>query len=247
MAVCTGMLLLACTDAAETSDATAAGRSKGTTPSDRSMTRVIAPEVDYTPVPLERLVGTAERIVIGTVETVDAESLGVRIAETLQGEPADRIVVERVDPPGIFAPRAVPYERGQEFVLFLAESAGPMNKPAWVILGYPIAGELPVEAGFVYFDSYDIDEFAFESFAVHGVTRPMQRFAVDEFRDAVATYRDCFAWRQVETTRNQRVIRRWEPSTVCNDAALDGYRARSPLHDYLAGVTLRQVPEGGRH
>ncbi len=200
--------------------------------------------IDYTPLPMERLIGMADLSLIGTVEAITDERLRIRIDESLQQQlpSTESIVIKRVKRSIIFAPRQVPYMPGQQFMFFLLQADKSTDSQEWSILGYPIAGELPIEEGFVYFDSYDIDGFDFQEYEVHGVIRPMQRFDLVNFMDAIRKYRNCFSWSQVERMKNKRLIKRWVPVRVCDEKMLQNYRDRSQIHAYLARETVKQVP-----
>ena len=241
--ICIGILITSSAQGNEYLQAADPVQTKDRLQVSRPINEGVSPNTDFAPIPLERLIGIAELIVIGTVEAVEERQISIRVDEALLAKPAKGlIVIKQGEPSGFFPPRLVPYERGQQFLFFLVRA----DEQKWLILGNPIAGELPVEAGFVYFDSYDLKSFSFEPSEVHGEIRPMQRFDLNTFTNAVKAYRDCFSWTQTERVKNRRRIIRWVPVRKCDDMALRRYRAKSGIHEYLSSVTTSQVADKGQ-
>ncbi len=200
--------------------------------------------VDINPVPLERLIGTAELIVVGAVEDVFEDRFVFHVEEDLSHHDfSGPILVKQTALPEFFTARITPYAKGQRFTLFLSKSGVAAGVQAWHILGSPIAGELPVDEDYAYFDSYDLRGFEFSERKVHGIVKPVQRFDLGDFKDALRGYRLCFSWSLEKQIKNYKVRSRWVPSRVCDEAAIQNYRENSQLHEYLARVTLQQIPE----
>ena len=199
--------------------------------------------IDINPVPLERLIGTAELIVVGAVEDVFEDRFVFHVEEDLSHHDfSGPILVEQTALPEFFTPRITPYAKGQRFILFLSKSGVAAGVQAWHILGSPIAGELPVDEDYAYFDSYDLRGFEFGEREVHGIVKPVQRFDLGDFKDAVRGYRHCFSWSLEQQIKNNKVRSRWVPSSICDEAAIRNYRETSRLHEYLARVTIQQIP-----
>lgn len=211
----------------------------------RSKSMSVSSGMDYAPMPLERLIGLAALIAIGTVESVDDRQLSIRIDESSQSiYDGESIIIKQAKELDFLPPRPVPYAKGQQFVFFLVKADNRTDGRSLSLRKYQIAGALPIDAGFVYFDSYDLKVFSFESFNVHGVTRPMQRFDLVDFKNAVMMYQNCFSWTQTEQVKNLRKITRWIPAQVCDNMTLHQYQGRSRIHKYLTRKTLRQIPGG---
>ena len=153
-------------------------------------------------------------------------------------------VILRPAPPEFLATWITPYVKGQRFALFLGKSEETAGDQLWSIVGSPFAGNLPVDDEHVYFDSYDLEGFGYSEREVHGVRRSVQRFDLDAFKDAVTAYRICFSWRLEERIKNNKVRTRWVPSRACDEAAVQDYRGKSRIHEYLAQTTLQQIPAG---
>lgn len=201
--------------------------------------------IDYAPIPFERLIGTAELIVIGSVEEIGARNFEYHIEDFLLNRHKSSLIdVKQHIPSDIFASRLVPYKRGQRFALFLTKSASDGADQSWSILGSAGEGELPIDGEFVYFDTYDLEGLEFNPYEVHGVTKNSQRLDLSDFRDGVAGYRACFSWNLEEKIKNEKVRTRWVPSGVCDGEAVRNYRKKSWIHEYLTQRTLQQIPAG---
>ena len=200
--------------------------------------------IDINPVPLERLIGTAGLIVIGAVEDVYEDRFIFHIEEDLSHQDVSgAILVSQPALPEFFEPRITPFTMGQRFILFLNKPEGSAYDQPWDILGSPIAGELPVDEDHAYFESYDLRGFEFSERQVHGIVRPMQRFDLNDFKDAVRGYRVCFAWSLEQRIKNEKVRTRWVPSRVCDETTMRDFQEKSRIHEYLARTTLQQIPE----
>lgn len=199
--------------------------------------------IDFEPIPMDRLVATAELIVVGSVEDVNESQFAFRTEDVWSRQDLTGVIlVEQVVLPEIFAPRITPYMPGQRFVLFLSRSEQPVSDQVWSIVGTPIAGEMRVDDEYAYIDSYDLDGFEYRERLVHGVARNAQRISLNNLKDAVEGYRACFSWNLEERIQNDKVRTRWVVSGNCDEGAVRQYRRQSPIHEYLAESTLRQIP-----
>ncbi len=205
-----------------------------------------APVIDYAPVPFDMLVGTADLVLVGRLDEVRDGDFRFQIDQSLlNGQQSDSIDVLKRVPLPIFAPRATPYEPHQRFVLFLMRSAESGADSPWMIVGAAGEGEMPIDDESVYFDTYELGGLEFESHEVHGVVRNTQRFDLDDFKDAVANYRNCFSWRLEKRIQNNKVRERWVAARICGDDFMRTYRGKSWIHEYLTQETLRRIPADG--
>jgi len=198
--------------------------------------------VDYEPMSLPSLIGLADLVIVGQVTEVSDSTFDFQVDEVLVNEyPRESIIVAKFSPPEIFAPRAMPYTAGQRFVLFLEKSEGDSVDLAWKVLGFAGEGEMPVENGFVYFAAVNVRGLERKQYEVHGVTRFLQRFSLDNFCNAVKDYRECFVWKSVETVKNKKTRIRWIPSLNCGESEIQVYEKKSWIHNYLAENTLSKM------
>lgn len=193
---------------------------------------------DFEPIPLPRLIGTAELVVVGQVEEVQEETFSFRVQSVLVGESVGQSIdVIQYVPRRFECPRAAPYESGQAFMLFLTQDPEAQDEQRWRILGIVGEGEMPLENGFVYFHGRFVEGLERDKYVVHGAERVIQRYQADAFEAAVRNYRHCFVWETDPTGE------RPEPSCICSDSDLKQYRSQSDIHEYLTLKTLVQIPE----
>ncbi len=190
---------------------------------------------DYAPIPLDRLIGTAELIVTGEVLTVKDGTFTARIKNTLVGEASPEAEIQQYIPsPFEGAPRPSPYQAGQTFLWFLMTDEKNQRQKAWRIMGAGGEGEMPIEDGFVYFPSRHVEGLTSESHRVQGAQRSIQRFDAEAFFDAVKKYRACFKWQPPKAEKPK-------PSKICDQPNLDQFSRRSAIHKYLADSTLNRL------
>ncbi len=215
-------------------------QSKKITQENNNETKIVN---DYISVPFERLIGTAKLIVTGTVEDVGDSGFKFYIDEYLLHRHVSRTIdVTKYIPAEIFACRSLPYEKGQRFTLFLTKSGQNRTDQPWNIIGHAGEGEMPIDDDFIYFEGYDLKGLEHKPREVHGVTREIQRFNVNDFKDAVKKYHECFSWELVEYIKNNKKRERWQPSKRCPDVTVENYQARSWLHEYLFQKTINKIP-----
>lgn len=198
---------------------------------------------DYAPVPFTKLIGLSDLIVVGKVDDIAESTFKFHIVEFLQNHHDSRSIhVKKYIPAEIFAPRPAPYAKGQYFVLFLKKPEQGSSVHSWQILGYAGEGEMPVEDLLIYFEVYDLKGLEYQLDEVHGVTRNLQRYKLDDFKDAVQNYHACFSWKLVEYIKNKKKRSRWVPARICPDEAVKNYQEKGWLHEYLAQETIREIP-----
>jgi len=197
--------------------------------------------IDYSPSPLERLIGLSGLIVEGTIERVNEETITAAVQDVLSGRPfADRKIEivryasydERLPPPG--------YAPGQKFLWILswrAESGIVGAAPRWHVSGFEGEGELAVDAGCVLLRDTLLKGLPAQEREIYGRRLRVHRYDRSLFRDAVTGYRRCFRWKPAAGKERPR------PQQTCTSKELTEYRAKSPLHEELAARTLGSPPK----
>ena len=213
--------------------------------SEKSVSENAQPKIimDYAPVPFARLIGMADLIVVGDVETIEESTFQFHVDEFLVNHHASRSLnVEKYIPPEFIAPRALTYATGQRFILFLIKPDQNKTVQSWKILGIAGEGEMPIEDEYVYFNVYDLEGLEHTSHEVHGVTRNLQRYNLEIYKDAVKNYTTCFSWKLVKFIKNKKERSRWVPSKICPNESVLNYQAKSWVHEYLAQETMKRIP-----
>ena len=107
-----------------------------------------APAPKYIPLDLDRMVAVADRIVVGTIREVRAETFLLDVEEDLHGEPTEGPLEVQRFRDWTCASRWTPYATGQRVVLFLREHVGAAEgdepRREWRILSGGGEGEMPV-------------------------------------------------------------------------------------------------------
>ena len=191
---------------------------------------------DYATVPLDRLIGTAELIVKGEVSAVKDSVFTIRNSTVLAGSPTSPEIEIHQYIPSRFegTPRPVAYKAGQTFLWFLMKDEKDSGQKPWRIMGAAGEGEMPIEDGFIYFPARHVEGLASESHRVQGVQRNIERFAAEEFLDAVKKYRACFEWKAAKVGRAR-------PTRICDQANLEQFSRTSTIHKYLTEITLNRI------
>jgi hypothetical protein len=203
----------------------------------------IKTNMDYPLVPITRLIGMADVIVIGSVGEVGDSHFTFQVDQVLLNHITSKsLSVTKRIPFGIIPPRVLPYERGQRFALFLVKPKMDDVDQSWKILGIAGEGEMPIEGEYVYFGPYDLKGLEHQPHKVQGITGNYQRFNLNDFKDAVKNYSGCFSWELVEYIKNNKKRTRWIPSKVCDNEVLKNYQRKSWLHDYLVKNTVKRIP-----
>lgn len=185
---------------------------------------------DYQPIPLARMIGTTEVVVIARLLTATSDQLELAVERQLIGSVGERIEVFPFVPSALDGPRAAPYSVGQRFVMFLSrdhDGDGP-----WSVRGLGGEGEMPLDSEYVYFHGRFVEGLERTRHRVHGAERDIQRVTAGSFASAVSSYQSCFRWE--EDSR-----RRWQSEQTCDAATLTAYRNISPIHDLLVTQSER--------
>ena len=186
--------------------------------------------------PLDRLIGTAELIVMGEVLTVKDATFVARRNSILAGNlPSPEMEILQYVPSRFEgAPRPAPYQTGQTFLWFLVKDQKQPRPDQWRIMGAGGEGEMPIQDDFVYFPGRHVEGLATETRRVQGAQRNIQRYDAQEFLEAVKKYRACFTWKSANAARPK-------PVATCNQAALDQLSRTSTMQKYLVGITLNRI------
>ncbi|MCP4581779.1 MAG: hypothetical protein GY839_09175 [candidate division Zixibacteria bacterium] len=202
-------------------------------PEDKAAGRTI----DYEQAPLYRLIGFADLIAAGEVISVSESTFTFHIDEALIGEPNESIIqVSKAIFMEFDEPRAIPYDSGQVFLVFLMKDATADHELIWQSMSVAGGSEFPLEGEFVYFTGRFVQGLEHKDYLVHGVTRNIQRYDASLFKQAIRGYRDCFNW------PGESIYARRSPELLCNDSLLTNYRRQSGMHEYLARETVKRIP-----
>ena len=180
---------------------------------------------DYEPIPLPRLIGIADHILLGTVQSVEKETFAFKVEEVLVGEAAKAVLAVRQFVPNEFdGPRAAPYQPGQRFLLFLKMNTA---QNALLVLGAGGEGEMPIESDFVYFHGRHVEGLEKKNYSVHLAERAIQRFDYKIFAEAVKDFRRCY---HCEFDKTEE---RYKCQRTCETAAFQSLEKKSFIHKYL--------------
>lgn len=199
--------------------------------------------MDYALIPFTQLIGMSDLIVIGAVKDIGDSTFNFHLDEfLLNSYSSDSLIVRKFIPSKFDEPRVLPYFTMQRFVLFLTKPLHENAQFSWNIIGHAGEGEMPIDDDFIYFEGYDLKGLEHKSREVHGVTRKIRRFNLDDFKDAVKKYNECFSWKLVEYMKNKKKRYRWVPSKTCLDVTVKNYQTKSWLHNYLVRGTVKRIP-----
>ena len=206
-------------------------------------TKATRPMMDYEVIPLPKMIGISDFIVIGSVKELGDSTFIFDVQETLLGELTfEELDIKMFIPSKFDGPRMLPYAIDQRFLLFLSMPSEENTSLYYTILGYGGEGEMPIEAEFLYFSGYHFEGLASTTAKVHGVERVLQRFSLVDFKDAVKNYGQCFVWAKVEEIKNNKKRERLVPSKKCPDAEMNTYQSKGWMHDYLFRETMSRIP-----
>ncbi len=193
--------------------------------------------IDFEPIALHRLIGSANLVVSGRVVEVEGETFRFEVERLLIGElPGRRIAVRGFTPWPKGSARPVPYAPGQSFVLFLISNPDPAAGPPWQVPGLGGEGELPLAGRRVYLPGLSIEFLERRTESIHGAELESSSYSASCFLAAVRDYGKCFAWTAPETKPPGL-----RPERTCDDDALAKYRRRSRMHEYLTSATLDEL------
>jgi hypothetical protein len=180
---------------------------------------------DHEPIPLPRLIGMADRILFGMVQSVEKETFTFKVEEALAGESGkEAISIAQFVPNEFDGPRAAPYRQGQQFLVFLKMDA---TQNLLRILGAGGEGEMPVESGFVYFSGRHVEGLERKNYTVHQKERAIQRFDYKIFEEAVKDFRKCYRC-EFDPSEN-----RYKCQKTCEAATFQRLGEKSFIHKYL--------------
>lgn len=184
------------------------------------------PMNDYDPIPLPRLIGIAEHVLYGSVQSVKKETIIFKVEESLIGNiPKNKkIDIAQFIPGKADGPREVPYQQGQHFLLFLKMDT---TQQMLRILGAGGEGEMPVEEGFVYFFGRHVEGLERKNYTVHSKERAIQRFDYKTFAEAVREFRKCYSYQYVPAEEKYKCER------LCSPEEIQRMGNKSFIHKYL--------------
>ncbi len=191
---------------------------------------------DEFPVPLSRMIGSAELIVWGRVNAVHDSTFVFMINKQLSGNNKDTLIeVLKVKPDKFANVQPPPYKTGEAFMLFLSHPVTAVKSRVWRVMGVSGEGQMPVENGYIYFQGNNINGLEFENFKVRGEDLYVQRFDFGTFLNAVEGYNKCFRW-SLTSDKNK-----WIPEKICSDCQLGKFGKLSFMHNYLVSQTRLMI------
>ncbi len=180
---------------------------------------------DYEPIPLPRLIGMADHILAGTVQSVEKETFFFKVEDVLGGETTKELIsVAQFIPNQFDGPRETPYQAGQHFLIFLKMDTA---QNVLRILGAGGEGEMPVEDGFVYFPGRHVDGLEMKNYRVQQTARAIQRYEHKTFSDAVKDFRKCYHC-QFDVAEE-----RYKCHKSCEPTEFQRLAGKSFIHKYL--------------
>ncbi len=199
-------------------------------------------QIDYEPVPLAKLIGISELIATGYISKIIDSNYVFVLKEILSGKITEKsITVNQYFPSKFEGKRRIPYAINQSYILFLQTSK--KNKEQYSIIGYGGEGEMLIENGFVYFMGIIIEGLEKTTYEVQGKNCYAQRFDFENFKNAVSNYSKCFKWQIREEIKNNKSKKRWVPSLNCSQDAINDYKSKSWIHQYLVQQTQKNIPK----
>lgn len=117
-------------------------------------------------------------------------------------------------------PRHRPHAAGERLVLLLNQE----ERDGWRTAGAYGEGELPADDTYVYLVGHFVEGLDVRRYPLDGAEVAGQRIELDLFRDAIAGAARCFG------------VAGGTNAPDCTAGEIAAYRARSPLHEYLAAA-----------
>ena len=196
---------------------------------------------DYQPLPLFKMVATADVIVVGTIAEVDAETFKLTSNQFIQGPAQETFRVKRYVPWNDNGPWTNDH-KGQQLMLFLSKPAStdastylPAYGSTWQIMGAVGEGELPIENQSIYLGGVFLPGFSRQTYALTGGEITGYRFVRDEFFEAVAQYAKCFQMKK--SAGNTAAVL----TKTCSDDTLEQYRQGSAINRLLVEQSLKAL------
>jgi hypothetical protein len=180
---------------------------------------------DYEPIPLPRLIGISEYVLLGSVQSIQKETFSFKVEKVLIGNMAKEVLtVAQFIPNKFDGPREAPYQNGQQFLLFLKMDS---TQHLLQILGAGGEGEMPVEESFVYFHGRYVEGLEKKNYTVHSKERAIQRFDYKTFEEAVMDFRKCYSYRFDPS------VKRYECQKLCGTDEIQRIESKSFIHKHL--------------
>jgi hypothetical protein len=185
---------------------------------------------DFMAMPLSKMIGTAELVVLGEIESVSESTCSFVIYKTLKGTSGKKLIqVIKVRPDPFASIKPPPYKKGQRYLLFMDHFTDIKETKAWHVMGTGGEGQMPADSSFVYFRGNNIKGLKFENYAVHGKDEYVQRFDLASMLDALQGYDKCFRWKGQDKSL--------KPEIQCSDTKIKEYSSKGFLHNYLTVQT----------
>jgi len=192
--------------------------------------------MDYQPIPLARLIGMSQYIVMGTLTDVKEDFIVLSIKDRLSNiDISETIRINKFNPPAVLDAKAIPYHPGQEFIYFLSPSEKNSKIPHWNVVGFGGEGEMPIEDDFVYFEGSFIQGLVPQTYQLYDKEVTLQRFSLSEVKNAIIEYRTCFLWNLMTDSKSKR--ERWVAQQICEPNTLRSFQTTSWIANYLAETT----------
>ncbi len=183
-------------------------------------------EGKFAPLSLSNLCGSADLIVIGTINDVRVETFVVDVEQTVAGSSGSVPLEVRKFANWTCARRWASYEVGQRVLLFLTRGA-PGNPHAWRIMGAGGEGEMLVEADIVHPRVRASGALVGELSDVYYSDKP-QRVPLDPLLAAIRDHRRCFAFLTHPELGGACGV-----GSTCSIEVVDELRRCSDLHGFL--------------
>ena len=187
----------------------------------------------YVPPRFHDLAGLSDAVVLGTIARVDAETFTLRPEEVLSGAvaPGDLVILRFEN--WTCSHRWKPYAVGQREIAFLQTLSIDDRRRSHAAYRLRSSGdeaEWEIAAGKVSVQGFRVPGGVVHDEGEH----PGQWLPLDDVLDALRTYRRCFS------VRHDPAGKPWEleVDVLCDAAALQTFRRRSTVHEYLAARSL---------
>jgi hypothetical protein len=197
---------------------------------------------DYEPIPIDRLIGTADVIVLGNIIRLSDSTFSLQVVNLIAGNyDSTEIEIKQFHPDKFDGgSRIIPYKPGQSYLLFLkaVKSVAPVKR--WIIMGIGGEGEMPHADNYVYFPGRNVEILNYGEFIVFGNKIKIQRYSLDLFIASIKDYRKCFKWVMAEKTSKTEI---YLPSLICDKSIVDKSASASSIQKYIIEMSLRKIPK----
>jgi hypothetical protein len=194
------------------------------------VTVAAAVALDFEPMSLDRLIRSADLVVVGSVESASEDRFTLRVSDLIAAPHISKTVTikRNKDWSGDQGPGL--YREGQGMLVF-AEKTKPdvaAKSPPWRVLGFESEGVLPSDGEHVYYTGGALEGFEAETYDLDGVRLTGYRFELSDFIDAVTADRACFGH---APARNEAAPEQSE--VLCSESELVAFRDNTTLGPYL--------------